>query len=182
MYRDTMRTDRPLRGARGGHRSHAAPHDSHHEHGRGHGRMRHGDVRAALLLALREGPAHGYELGQRLERATAGAWRPSPGSIYPTLQTLSDEDLVTSEERDGKRIYTLTRRGVKELEARDERGDPAPWLAAAEGKSGELRDAVVGLKMAAKQVATVGSPEQRTRAVAIVVEARRQIYDLLAKG
>jgi DNA-binding PadR family transcriptional regulator len=144
--------------------------------------MRHGDVRAALLLALRGGPGHGYELGQRLERATAGAWRPSPGSIYPTLQTLSDEDLVTSEERDGKRIYTLTRRGVAELKARADRGDPAPWLAAAEGKSGELRDAVVGLKMAAKQVASVASAVQCARAVEIVVEARRQLYDLLAKG
>jgi len=139
-------------------------------------------VRAALLLALRDGPGHGYELGQRLERATGGAWRPSPGSIYPTLQTLSDEDLVTSEERDGKRIYTLTRRGVAELKARADRGDPAPWLAAAEGKSGELRDAVVGLKMAAKQVASVASTVQCARAVEIVVEARRQLYDLLAKG
>ena len=67
--------------------------------------MRHGDVRAAILLGLTEGPAHGYEIGQRLLRASGGAWQPSPGSIYPTLQTLSDEDLVTSEEREGKRIW-----------------------------------------------------------------------------
>ena len=144
--------------------------------------MRHGHVRAALLLALREGPAHGYELGQRLLRASAGAWQPSPGSIYPTLQTLSDEDLVTSEERDGKRIYTLTPRGIAEVEERADRGSPAPWQAASEGKYGELREAVVALKMAAKQVGTAGSPTQCERAVAIVVEARRQLYNLLAGG
>jgi DNA-binding PadR family transcriptional regulator len=144
--------------------------------------MRHGDVRAALLLALQEGPAHGYELGQRLLRASAGAWQPSPGSIYPTLQTLSDEGLVTSEERDGKRVYTLARRGIAEMKERADRGSPAPWQAASEGKSGELREAVGGLKMAAKQVSAVGTPAQCERAVAIVVEARRQIYELLAKG
>lgn len=144
--------------------------------------MRHGDVRTALMLALREGPGHGYELGLRLERATAGAWKPSPGSIYPTLQTLADEDLVTSEERDGKRIYALTRAGVAHLKARDDRGEALPWLAASEGKSGELRNAVVALKMAAKQVASVGTPEQCSKVIEIVTEARRKIYELLAKG
>jgi DNA-binding PadR family transcriptional regulator len=144
--------------------------------------MRHGDVRTALLLALQEGPAHGYELGQRLERATNGSWRPSPGSIYPTLQAMADEDLVAFEERDGKRVYTIARRGTALLKERAVRGDEAPWQAAVDGKSGELREAVVGLKMAAKQIGVAGSPEQREKATAIVVEARRQIYELLAKG
>ena len=144
--------------------------------------MRHGDVRAALLLALQAGPAHGYELGQRLEIASAGAWRPSPGSIYPTLQILADQELVSSEERDGKRIYTLTRRGKTELEQRAERGDEAPWHDAFDGKSGGLREAVVGLKMAAKQIGTVGTAAQCGRAIEIVVEARRRLYELLAEG
>jgi DNA-binding PadR family transcriptional regulator len=152
----------------------------HNEHGSG--RMRHGDVRTALLLALSEGPAHGYELGQRLERASGGAWRPSPGSIYPTLQAMADEDLVTFEDRDGKRVYSMARRGTALLKERAERGEEAPWHAAFEGKSGELREAVDGLKMAAKQIGVAGSAEQRDKATAIVVEARRQIYELLAKG
>jgi len=147
-----------------------------------HGRMRHGDVRAALLLALTEGPAHGYELGQRLFRASGGAWQPSPGSIYPTLQTLADEDLVTSEEREQKRIYTITRSGLAFVKERSERGDAAPWQGATDAHSGELREAVVGLKMAAKQVASVGTAVQRERAAEIVVDARRRIYELLAKG
>lgn len=144
--------------------------------------MRHGDVRVALLLALQEGPAHGYELGQRLERASGGGWRPSPGSIYPTLQALEDEELVTSETRDGKRIYTLSRSGQTLLEKRAERGEGEPWSLAVRGGSGELREAVIGLKMAAKQVSLAGSPQQRDKAVAIVVEARRQLYELLASG
>jgi DNA-binding PadR family transcriptional regulator len=144
--------------------------------------MRHGDVRAAILLALASGPAHGYELGQRLLQASDGAWQPSPGSIYPTLQALADEELVTLEERDQKRIYTITKRGLSEVKERTERGEAAPWAAVHGGPGGPLREAVVGLKMAAKQVSAVGTPEQRERATAIVVEARRQIYELLAKG
>jgi DNA-binding PadR family transcriptional regulator len=144
--------------------------------------MRHGDVRAALLLALQAGPAHGYELGHRLEIASAGAWRPSPGSIYPTLQTLADQELVSSEERDGKRIYTLTKRGRAELDQRAERGEGVPWHDAYDGKSGGLREAVVALKMAAKQLGTVGTAEQCARATAILIEARRRLYELLAQG
>jgi len=146
------------------------------------GRLRHGDVRVALLLALQDGPGHGYELGQRLERASGGGWRPSPGSIYPTLQALEDEDMVSSQERDGKRVYTLARRGAALLRQRAERGDEAPWHSALECKAGALKEAVISLKLAARQVGAAGTPEQRDRAVAIVVEARRQLYDLLAKG
>jgi len=139
-------------------------------------------VRAALLLALQDGPAHGYELGQRLERASGGAWRPSPGSIYPTLQTLADEECVSSEERDGKRIYALTKKGIAELRERRSRGEAPPWQSAGEGKHGELVDALVALKMATKQIAAVGSPAQVTQTVQILVDARRRLYELLAKG
>ncbi|HET9988582.1 MAG TPA: PadR family transcriptional regulator [Kofleriaceae bacterium] len=155
----------------------------HHDHPeRGFRRMRHGDVRAALLLALQEGPAHGYELGQRLERASNGAWRPSPGSIYPTLQALSDEELVTAVDRDGKRIYELNRRGLAELEERAERGDETPWQAASDSPSSDLKEAVLALKLAAKQVGAIGTAEQVAHATSIVVAARRQVYELLAKS
>jgi len=144
--------------------------------------MRHGDVRAALLLALQEGPTHGYELGQRLERASGGAWRPSPGSIYPTLQALADEELVTATERDGKRIYELSKRGLSDLEERAKRGDETPWQAASEAPTSDLKEAVHALKFAAKQVGAIGNADQIARATVIVVEARRQVYDLLAKA
>ncbi|HEY4012942.1 MAG TPA: PadR family transcriptional regulator [Polyangiaceae bacterium] len=154
----------------------------HHEDHHGSRRMRHGDVRVALLLALSEGPAHGYELGQRLLRASNGAWQPSPGSIYPTLQSLADEDLVSSDEQGQKRIYTLTPNGVTFLKERSARGEAPPWQDAQEGRSGELREAVVGLKLAARQIAAAGTSEQRDRAVAIILDARRRLYELLAKG
>jgi DNA-binding PadR family transcriptional regulator len=159
----------------------------HHEHHRSEepphgGRLRHGDVRAALLLALQEAPAHGYEIGRWLERASGGNWRPSPGSIYPTLQSLADAECVSFEDRDGKRIYSLTKKGQAEIRERQARGEALPWQSTSDGKGGALREAVVGLKMAAKQIGAVGSSEQQTRAVEIVVDARRRLYELLAKG
>ena len=76
-------------------------------HWHGGRRMRRGEIRFALLSVLAEGPGHGYELIGRLEAKTGGVWRPSPGSVYPTLQSLEDEGLVRSVERDGKRVFEL---------------------------------------------------------------------------
>ena len=73
--------------------------------------MRRGDIRTAVLAILAEEPGHGYDVIQRLEEKTAGAWRPSPGSVYPTLQLLEDEGLVRSVERDGKRVFEITDQG-----------------------------------------------------------------------
>ena len=87
----------------------------------GHRRMRRGDIRTSLLVALGDGPAHGYELITRLEEKSGGAWRPSPGSVYPTLQLFEDEGLVRSEERDGKRVDPLTDAGRTEAAERVER-------------------------------------------------------------
>ena len=144
-------------------------------------RMRRGDVRTALLLALVDGPAHGYELSTRLEQKSGGAWRPSPGSVYPTLQLLADEGLVEAEERDGKRIYALTKAGKTEATERGKAAD-VPWQQATDEDSDGLREAVHGLKLAARQVYSAGNEEQRQKARAIIVEARRQLYELLAKG
>src|SRR5215211_6725890 len=100
-------------------------------------RGRRGDVRGAVLALLAEEPMHGYEMIQRLEERTGGRWRPSAGSIYPTLQLLEDEGLVSSEEVDGRRVFSLTDDGRK---AAEERGDgPAPWEGGEESSVGELR-------------------------------------------
>jgi DNA-binding PadR family transcriptional regulator len=148
----------------------------------GRRRLRHGDVRAALVVALTEGPTHGYELGLRLERRSDGAWRPSPGSIYPTLQLLSDEGLVVAEDRDGKRIYQLTAAGRTEAAERTRRGEAMPWETGHDDGSHGLREAVHEVRLAAKQVSAAGDDAQRERAKAILIEARRQLYGLLAKG
>src|SRR6478672_10560969 len=80
--------------------------------GRGGPRARRGDVRAAVLALLAERPMHGYEMIKEIEERTDGAWTPSAGSIYPTLQMLEDEGLIRGEESDGKRRFTLTEEGT----------------------------------------------------------------------
>src|SRR5215468_4796190 len=92
--------------------------------GRGGPRARRGDVRAAVLALLAERPMHGYEMIKEIEERTDGAWTPSAGSIYPTLQMLEDEGLISGQEIEGKRRFTLTDSGREEQESRS--GEEAP--------------------------------------------------------
>ena len=87
-------------------------------------KMGHGDITPNVLRALKEKPMHGYELIQYLERKSHGMWRPSPGSIYPILQALVDQDLVKCEEKSGKKIYELTKEGLKTAEELNEDESP----------------------------------------------------------
>ncbi len=79
-----------------------------------------GEVRLALLSMLSDAPMHGYELMKRLEERSGGIYRASAGTVYPTLQQLEDEGLVSSETQNGKKIYRLTDAGRRELERNDE--------------------------------------------------------------
>jgi DNA-binding PadR family transcriptional regulator len=146
-------------------------------------RARRGDIRTALLSLLADKPMHGYDLIRELEQRSGGAWRPSPGSIYPTLQLLEDEGLVTGQEQDGKRVYTITDAGRVELEERRERGgDHDPWEFGPLGEGlGQLRDAGFQLAAAAMQVARTGSEPQRKQAAEILADARKKLYALLAE-
>jgi DNA-binding PadR family transcriptional regulator len=145
--------------------------------------MRRGDIRTAVLAVLSEGPGHGYDVIQRLEDKTDGAWRPSPGSVYPTLQLLADEGLAQSVDRDGKRVYELTPAGQAETERRIEEAGGTPWELdnQADANFGQLRDNSRQLHMAARQIAASNRPELVERAVAIVRDARKQLYGLLAE-
>jgi DNA-binding PadR family transcriptional regulator len=147
-------------------------------------RARKGDVRTALLTLLADKPMHGYDLIRELEERSGGMWRPSPGSIYPTLQMLEDEGLVTSEAQDGKKVYSLTDAGRAELAERKERaGGAAPWEFGPAGEGFEqLRDSGFQLAAAAMQVARTGSEPQRKQAAEILAEARKKLYALLAEG
>ena len=144
--------------------------------------MRRGDVRSALLIALLDGPGHGYELIQALEAKTDGRWRPSPGSVYPSLQLLADEGLVTSTEQDGKRTFEITDAGrTRADEQIASRG--YPWEEMDKGgEHGGLRVAVRDLHLAAKQVGLTGSPPQVEQATEIVTRARKDLYRLLAES
>lgn len=145
-------------------------------------RMRRGDIRTAVLAVLTEAPGHGYDVMQNLEDKTGGAWRPSPGSVYPTLQLLEDEGLVRSTERDGKRVFEITDAGRAEAAQRIEQAGGTPWELAGRGqrRGREVREAIGQLHMAFKQIAMVGSTDQVDRAVAIVTDARKQLYQILA--
>jgi DNA-binding PadR family transcriptional regulator len=159
-----------------------------------HGRRRHrrsgpgyafgrragrGDIRAAILALLAEQPMHGYQIIQELSERTGGVWTPSPGSVYPTLQQLEDEELVreTASEA-GKRVYEPTDAG-RELAARS----PEPWSAVA----GESENALVSLHdlahqviAATRQVAQAGTAAQLDAAQTVLRDARRSLYRILS--
>ena len=150
--------------------------------GRFRGRTRRGEIRTALLAILNEAPGHGYELIQRIEAKTEGRWKPSPGSVYPTLQLLEDEGLVAASETDDKRTYVLTEAGVDEHQRRAGDGNENLWTRGEDGRPiAGLMEAVGGIAMAAKQVAMGSNPTQIEAATAIIRDARKRLYAILAE-
>ena len=147
-------------------------------HGRGHGRGRRVNTRAAVLGLLAERPMHGYEMISELEQRTGGAWRPSPGSIYPTLQLLEDEGLIVSEETGGRKRFTLTDAGREEAASAGQ-----PWQDFDQSRIAEMqqfREAGFGIMQAVQQVSSAGSAEQRRQALEIMNETKRKLYSILA--
>ncbi len=149
--------------------------------GRGRGRGKRGDVRAAILKLLTERPMHGYEMIQEIAERSSELWKPSPGSVYPTLQLLEDEGLIVSGENAGsKKLFELTEEG----RAAAEKIETAPWTEIAEGADPtqmNLRNAIRQLIGAVRQSAFTASPEQQQRIVGIVNNARREIYQILGE-
>jgi DNA-binding PadR family transcriptional regulator len=146
------------------------------------GRARRGNVRAALLALLAERPMHGYEMIQLLAERTNGMWQPSPGSVYPALQLLEDEGLITSQETEGKRLYSLTDQGRAEVERAS--AEQTPWEEFSEGIDPyhlRLRAEGGQLVMALIQVGHVGRDDQKARALGILADTRRRLYGILAE-
>ncbi|MGN7860578.1 PadR family transcriptional regulator [Microbacterium sp. 22303] len=143
-------------------------------------RMARGDVRAAVLALLAEQPMHGYQIIQEIEERSGGSWKPSAGSVYPTLQLLADEGLIEAAEQGGRKTYSLTEAGRA---VADEAGTP-PWESsgarAGSASFGALPKAGVDLAGAAAQVARTGTPEQVQQAIEVLDEARRKLYAILA--
>ena len=144
-------------------------------------RMGRGDVRAAVLALLAEKPMHGYQIIHEIEERSGGSWKPSPGSVYPTLQLLADEGFISAEESNGRKTYSLTDAGRQVADAAKEQ--PAPWEAqgAREGGRTALPKAGIDLAQAAAQVGRSGNAEQVKQAVAVLEEARRKLYSILAQ-
>lgn len=147
----------------------------------GTSRMARGEVRAAVIALLAEEPMHGYQIIREIADRSGGAWKPSAGSVYPTLQLLADEGLIVAEERNDRKTYSLTESGRAEADAAADQ--PAPWEAfsAHRGHLSALPKAGMDLAGAAAQVARTGNQEQVQQAVSVLEDARRKLYAILAQ-
>jgi DNA-binding PadR family transcriptional regulator len=154
-------------------------------------RARRGDVRSAILDVLRTAqetePVNGYQIIQQIAEKSGEAWKPSPGSVYPTIQQLQDEGLVETDEATSRRTVRLTEDGrtyvavhADELAAvwtpfeareREERSDYA-----------DLKPEIGQVMGAVWQIVTTGSEAQRRAAVDVLVDTRRKLYGILADG
>jgi DNA-binding PadR family transcriptional regulator len=142
-----------------------------------------GDVRAAILALLREGPRNGYQIMSDIEERSGGAWRPSPGAVYPALSQLADEGLITGEEAGGSRTFRLTDLGREYVEQN-------PEMARGAWESSEQQEAwqVPGLFAEAArlgagivQIAHAGTPGQVRTAERLLERTRRELYRILAE-
>jgi len=135
-----------------------------------------------VLALLAERPMHGYEMIQEIERRSGGAWRPSPGSVYPTLQLLEDEGLIVAEAVEGgRKRFSLTEAGQAEQAATEDR---APWEQIGEDVGStiiDMKTAVHGIMQAMIEVMKAGTDEQRERAREVLAETRRKLYAILAE-
>jgi DNA-binding PadR family transcriptional regulator len=125
---------------------------------------------------------HGYEMITEIAERSNGLWRPSPGSLYPAIQLMEDEGLVTVERSGTKRLASLTDTGRIEADRLAEK--PAPWDEVADSVDDsaiQLRNAVGQVMGAAVQVGQVGTSAQQTRAVELLAEVRRRLYAVLAE-
>ncbi len=170
--------DFPWGGRRGGGRGHGWPFEQ------GRARASRGDARLAILALLAEGPRHGYQLIADIRERSAGAWNPSPGSVYPALSALQDEGLIDDEKVDGRRVFGLTDAGRQYVAERadDLKRVFADNTAPPEHEDlADLRELIWGVGGAAVTVIGSGTPEQRELAREILARTRRDLYRILAE-
>lgn len=146
------------------------------------GRVRRGDVRLAILALLAEQPANGYQVIQALAERTDGAWKPSPGAVYPALSQLEDEALIEPFDNAGQKAFRLTEAGQREASEID----PKPWeqvnqdYSAPEGV-GAMWQEFGGVAKAAKAVMDSGSAQHLSAAAEVLADTKRRLYGLLAE-
>jgi DNA-binding PadR family transcriptional regulator len=145
-------------------------------------RAKRGEIRAGILALLKEQPLNGYQVMQELERRSHGVWRPSPGSIYPTLQQLEDEGLIAAQETGEGKIWELTTKGAGWL-AKHPRRAAAPWKAVADSAAGgyvALLDLMRAVTMTSRQIVQLGTPAQKDAAVELLRQTRKGLLRILA--
>lgn len=174
-----------------GHGGHGRRHQRHGDDafdgddsfGSGRRRRRRGDIKYVLLELIAEQPRHGYDLIKAMEQRHAGFYRPSPGSVYPTLQLLEDAGHIQSEQVEGKKVYTITAAGQTLLEEWRSGGGATPREPRAEEREqlGSLRLSATALLDSVRQTARHGSPQQVAAVQQIIEQARREVYRTLAQ-
>jgi len=151
-------------------------------------RARRGDVRAAILDVLQGEPLNGYQVISAISERTGGAWKPSPGSVYPTISQLEDEGLVEADDERGRRTLRLTDAGREYVAANAEElagiWEPFAEPAREEGRGdfANLKPEIGQVMNAVWQIITTGTDQQRRDAIEVLVETRRKLYGLLAEG
>ncbi|MDX6279224.1 MAG: hypothetical protein QOH03_295 [Kribbellaceae bacterium] len=152
--------------------------------GRGFSRgpkARRGDVRAVILAVLAEQPMNGYQIIQEVAERSGGVWKPSPGSIYPTLQQLEDEGLVAADAATGRRTFTLTDEGRAYVaEHADEVSAPWEAMSAQDEDENGLKPILGQVATAMWQIMAAGSAEQQAKARDALITLRRTLYSILA--
>lgn len=141
-----------------------------------------GDVRAAILALLREGPRTGYQIMSEISERSGGAWRPSPGAVYPALSQLADEGLIAGEESGGRRTFSLTSAGQAYLEQHPEMARAA-WESKQQQEAWELPGLfaeAARLGGGIVQVAQSGTPQQIHAVEELLARTRRELYQILA--
>ncbi|WP_347352165.1 PadR family transcriptional regulator [Intrasporangium sp.] len=151
-------------------------------------KVRRGDVRSAILAVLADEPMNGYQVIQQIAERSGGAWKPSPGSVYPTIQQLEDEGLIMGIDEGGRRVLRLTDAGRQYVEAHEDELDET-WEPFESGRARSERgqpmgsgfERVIGQVIGAVwQVMVSGTEQQRADAAEILAETRRRLYELLA--
>jgi DNA-binding PadR family transcriptional regulator len=141
-----------------------------------------GDVRAAILALLQEGPRTGYQIMSEIDERSGGAWRPSPGAVYPALAQLADEGLIVGEESGGRRAFSLTEAGRDYVEQNPKMARGA-WESQAQQEAWELPGLfaeAARLGAGIVQIAHAGTPGQVQDAERLLEETRRRLYRILA--
>jgi len=151
---------------------------------RGRGRAGRGDVRAAIISLLSEGPRNGYQIIQEINDRTGGLWRVSSGSVYPTISQLEDEGLIEPTDGNGRKLLALTQAGREHAERNAAQLAQLWEIGAEDARLGEFRqyrELIGQLAGATRQVYDVGTQAQREEAKHVLTRARQSLYKLLAE-
>ena len=145
-----------------------------------------GGIKFAILELLKDKPRHGYEIIREMEDRSGGFYSPSPGAVYPTLQALEDQDLVTSATEEGKRVYSIAEAGLSYLEGHKEqaRGHRERWQASwgpdvhgeARVRAGEMREMFGDVIRAVRRSA--GDSEKMNEIREILRDAAKKVDEI----